>query len=117
MCRIVGKERAIYDDDDMMIVNTKKLKGHKRRIMCIIKRHDRIPTEWELRHMISRLFDIGLDVFKYAMAFAILDNKYAAYKTHFHLVASDFDGDDFWQIMKTPILAIFSTKLREKYAY
>lgn len=107
------KEKIFYENDDIIILRTKDLKGHRERIMVVWKDHVvNVPTEhWE--YVIFKLSEVGRKVFDYTPKFVIMEGTFASYKHHFHLVATDLDpkSDDFDQILYTPWLAVIGTDL------
>lgn len=97
------KEKVFYEDDSFIVLRTKKLKGHRERIMIIYKRHQRIISEKECERALKILSEIGREVFKYTPKFVILNSTFASINDHWHLVASDLDpkSEDFDQILST----------------
>jgi len=97
------KEKIFYEDDSFIVLRTKKLKGHRERIMIVYKQHQPIITEEEYERALNILSKIGRKVFKYTPKFVIMDSTFASINNHWHLVASDLDpkSEDFEQILST----------------
>lgn len=102
LCSIPGKERLIYSDDLVFLVNTKDLKGHNVRVMAALKRHSTTPS-FEER---SRAYFL---VFAYMMRrgerWCLVSDAFASVKSHWHLVACSLESSDRKETMllsKTP---------------
>jgi len=105
LCLAVEKEEPIYKDDKITILETKNLKGHKRRIMAVWQKHNDLHfTGHSLDELLWRLTNVGLQVFNYTEKFVIMSTKFATIRDHYHLVATDLepDSEDFRQILGTP---------------
>jgi hypothetical protein len=99
----VQKEKIFYEDDSFIVLRTKKLKGHRERIMIVYRRHQPVIPEKEYERALNILSKIGREAFKYTPKFVILDSTFASINNHWHLVASDLDpkSEDFDQILST----------------
>ncbi|MGB9960408.1 MAG: hypothetical protein ACPLKQ_07840 [Candidatus Bathyarchaeales archaeon] len=97
------EEKVFYEDDFFIVLRTKKLKGHRERIMIVYKRHQCTISEQEYARALKILSEIGREVFKYTPKFVVLDSTFASINNHWHLVASDLDpkSEDFDQILAT----------------
>ena len=99
------RDKVYYEDNEIIVVQTKLLKGHKNRIMAVWKEH--IPTKrlhgFEQIQLINTLVDVGTKVFNYTSKFVIMDETHASMPEHAHYVATDLDpnSDDFDQILET----------------
>ena len=100
LCSIPSREPLLYEDELVYVVQTLKMKGHKRRVMAVIKRHGAEPSFEERTRVYAALMlemgDLG--------EWFILEGKYASVPEHFHLVACDgfCEGDEVEQFAKTP---------------
>jgi len=106
------KEKIYYENDKIIIVRTKDLKGHKERIMVVTKDHVvNVPQEL-FEYAIYKLAEIGLKVFNYTPKFVIMESTFSGIKAHWHLVATDLDPNskDFKQILATPWLEVVGTE-------
>lgn len=105
------KEKGIYEDKHIKILETKSRKGHLRRIMAISKHHTKRHS-WD-DHMITMLEQIGKEVFHYTYKFAIMSPLFGTVKNHAHFVASDLDpnSQDFFQVLGTPWERVVQVKL------
>ena len=105
LCVAVDKEETIYSDDKVKILETKNLKGHKRRIMVIWTKHNDITLKRiDFDYMADKLEEIGKQAFSYTYKFVIMSSKFATIRDHWHLVASDLEpnSEDFYQMLGTP---------------
>jgi hypothetical protein len=104
LCELNLKEEKVYfEDDSFIVLRTKKLKGHKERIMIIYKRHEHELPYKAVKHALDKLTKIGRQLFSYTPKFVIMDSTFATINDHWHLVASDLDpkSEDFDQILAT----------------
>jgi hypothetical protein len=104
LCELNLKEEKMYFEDDFFLVlRTKKLKGHKERIMIMYKRHEHELPCKVVKSALGILTKIGRKLFSYTPKFVIMDSTFATINDHWHLVASDLDpkSEDFDQILAT----------------
>ncbi|MGB9854843.1 MAG: hypothetical protein ACPLRY_08605 [Candidatus Bathyarchaeales archaeon] len=96
-------EKIFYEDASFIVLRTKKLKGHRERIMIVYKRHQHTISQKDYERALNILSKIGREVFRYTSKFVILDSTFATINDHWHLVASDLDpkSEDFDQILST----------------
>lgn len=113
LCKITSlfrpkSEKVFYEDSYVIIVRTKKLKGHKERIMIVTKGHRKHPPKWLHDYCMGKLTERGKKIFHYTPKFVIMDGTFASIKNHFHLVCTDLDpkSDDFEQILRTHWLKV-----------
>jgi hypothetical protein len=114
LCNIKRNEEVIfYENDDIIILETKKKKGHKERIMVVWKDHvvDLPDESWH--YAMFKLIEIGKKVFSYTPKFVIMEGTFATIKHHWHLVATDLDpnSEDFKQILATPWIDVIGTDM------
>lgn len=104
LCSLNLEEEVILGEyGPFLVLRTKDLKGHRERIMIVIKRHvHNIPFSL-YEEAIDFLYEVGKRVFSYTPKFVIMDNTFATIREHWHLVATDLDpnSEDFQQILKT----------------
>lgn len=113
LCVAIDKEEAIYKDDYVTVLNTKNLKGHKRRIMIVWNKHnDYHYSSKNQDYMIRNLENIGKNVFEYASKFIIMDTTFATIRDHYHLVACAIDPntEDWEQVLKTNWLKVVTVR-------
>jgi hypothetical protein len=104
LCDLNLKEEKVYfKDNSFIVLRTKKLKGHKERVMIVYKRHEHEIPYKAVEHALDILSKIGRKLFSYTPKFVIMDSTFATINDHWHLVASDLDpkSEDFDQILAT----------------
>lgn len=116
LCNLQDKEndeKIYYQDDEIIIVDTKDKKRHRCRIMVVVKDHVINVSDDLLLYALHKLIQVGKEVFSYTPKFVIMEATFATIKAHWHLVATDLnpDSDDFNQILKTPWVDIVGTSL------
>lgn len=89
LCSIPQKESVLYQDDKLYLASTKDLKGHKVRVMAVIKRHSSTPTIEEKLFAESKLIEHMQQVMGY-QDWYIVSDKFASIPEHFHVMACDF---------------------------
>lgn len=104
------KDKFIHEEKDMVILSTKYMKGHHKRIMLIPKRH--IPYEKvskiEDRNWSVRFIAFCRDYFDEEPTFAICGNDFCTVPDHFHIIACDWFGapEEIQQLHYTSHVAI-----------
>lgn len=94
-----SKDHFFYEDDKISIVRTLNQKGHAERFMGVYKLHvDDAPKEIK-DHTDMKLMEFGITFFK--KDFVIMEDTHSKIIGHWYRVCSDFDGDDFLQILDT----------------
>jgi hypothetical protein len=104
LCELNLKEEKVYfEDDTFLVLRTKRLKGHKERVMIVYKRHEHELPYQAVENALDILAKIGRQLFNYTPKFVIMDSTFATINDHWHLVASDLDpkSEDFDQILAT----------------
>jgi len=104
LCELNLKEEKVYfEDDSFLVLRTKKLKGHKERIMIVCKRHEHELPYRAVERALDMLTKFGRQLFSYTPKFVIMDSTFATINDHWHLVATDLDSksEDFDQILAT----------------
>jgi len=99
-------EVVFYEDDRVAVVRTKDMKGHRERIMVVVKRHSREVPEAEARYAIRRLVEVGRRVFD--GDFLILEDTHSRWRDHWHRVSSKLDpaAEDYDLILKTEFTVV-----------
>lgn len=113
LCEAIRKERSIYEDTLIVIIPTKDLKGHWKRIMVVDCIHRSNPPNWLQHHMEETLERIGQRVFNYTYKFVIMSPIFGTIHDHYNLVATDLEANcrDFNQILATPWLRTVQVNL------
>ena len=104
LCELnLKEEKGYFEDDSFIVLETKKLKGHKERIMIVYKRHEHELPYKAVERALDILTKFGRKLFSYTPKFVIMDSTFATINDHWHLVASDLDpkSEDFDQILAT----------------
>jgi hypothetical protein len=104
LCELNLKEEKVYlEDETFLVLRTKKLKGHRERVMIVHKRHEHEPSYKAVERALDILTKMGRRLFSYTPKFVIMDSTFATINDHWHLVASDLDpkSEDFDQILAT----------------
>jgi len=114
LCNLKLKEEVVfYEDEFIVILRTRDLKGHQERIMVVWKAHYSHIPDAQYAYALMKLIDTGKRVFKYTPKFVIMEGTFQTIKQHWHLVATDLDpnSNDFEQILRTPWLEVVGTEL------
>ena len=118
LCEIWHKEpeNLLYEDPHFVIMRTKNLKGHRERVMLLLKRHvdnlRGLPYDfaWVLDRpeIVYRLKEI----FSYTYKIIVMDGKYGSIPEHWHLCITDLEPDstDHRQILGTPWIKVINVK-------
>ena len=104
LCELNLKDEKVYfEDDSFIVLKTKKLKGHKERVMIVYKRHEHTLPYIAVERALDLLAKMGRKLFRYTPKFVIMDSTFATINDHWHLVATDLDpkSEDFDQILST----------------
>ena len=104
-------ETIHVEGDEFYILDTKDKKGHEFRVMICFKWHDIVPYGYK-----DYLFDYFLDwLYNHAPCdtVCVLEDVMSNIPGHFHVVASDWAGDDIDQMHRTPHVCI-ETKVGEE---
>lgn len=114
LCRILQKEKDnfLFENGTYAILPTKYMKGHHKRVMIVLKSHQRsIPKP--ISEMLCRSFvKWCTNYFDEEPTFALVDSTYASLPNHWHRIACDWFGTsaEIKQLHYTPHQAI-STKM------
>jgi hypothetical protein len=104
LCNLdLEKEKKYYEDRSFIVLRTKTEKGHRERIMIVLKRHEHTVPQRVYEHALDVLTKIGKEVFSYTPKFVVMDTTFATINDHWHLVATDLNpkSEDFNQILAT----------------
>jgi hypothetical protein len=107
------QEKKYYEDRSFIVLRTKTEKGHRERIMIVLKRHEHTVPQRVYEHALDVLTRVGKEVFSYTPKFVIMDTTFATINDHWHLVATDLDpkSQDFSQILATRWIKIVDNSL------
>ena len=95
ICKIDLKspeERVHYADDGIAIVDTLDKKGHEGRIMVYVFGHTREPPEQARQYAREKLIETARTAIDAPRI--IVYGTMATVPGHWHLIASDLDGND-----------------------
>jgi hypothetical protein len=103
-----AQETVFYEDESIVIVRAKDLKGHRERIMVVFRDHQATIPEAMVQHALRKLEEVGRHVFDYTDRFVILAKTFATFPEHWHKVCSDLDptATDYDQVLETPWIKI-----------
>lgn len=110
LCRVLKEERNLYlyEDADVVILPTKTMKGHHKRIMLLTKKHVKdLPKKVE-DEFINRFIVFCKKYFDEEPTFALVESTYASIPEHWHRIACDWFGTEkeIQQLHYTPHQAI-----------
>jgi len=108
LCRALEneKDKYLYEDDLCVILPTKNMKGHNKRIMIVSKDHN-LQQSFVTRILESRFINFCIDYFDEEPTFALCESTYATIPDHWHKIACDWKGEeDIQQLHFTPHRAI-----------
>jgi hypothetical protein len=114
LCLIPKTEKLLYEDELVYLVETKLKKGHKVRVMIVIKRHDVSPT---FQERTKALFVLNKYMESKCDLWFVCDSTYATIPEHFHLVACDVDSTnkkEMEQLANTSKIPLWNIKFGEK---
>lgn len=93
LCTIPLNEKLLYEDDEVYLVHTKDLKGHKVRVLVATKRHTANPNFREQVIADVVLVDYMNNLMR-GQDWYIVDSTHATYPDHWHRVACDTPSED-----------------------
>lgn len=106
------KDKYLYEDDYIVILPTKNLKGHNKRIMAVSKEHMVRPSKLEEDIWMAIFIRFCKNYFDEEPTFALCQSTYASIPDHWHKIACDWKGsEDIKQLHYTPHVAL-KTKVR-----
>ena len=110
LCEAIKNEKILASNEDFVILRTKKMKGHRERIMVVFRVHTDVLLGPSINKGLDLLEKAGKELFKYTTFFVIMEPTYATIKDHWHLVASDLNrnAEDYDQVLITPWKKIVS---------
>lgn len=117
LCELNLKDEKVYfEDDSFLVLQTKRLKGHKERIMVVYKRHEHELQYKAVERALDILTKMGRNLFRYTPKFVIMDSTFATINDHWHLVATDLDpkSEDFDQILATRWLKVIDNTVENE---
>jgi len=86
LCTIPDREPLLFENELVYLVPTKETKGHKVRVMAVIKRHSKEPTFEEKGFAYACIIDYMTANTK---KFFLAAPKKASVPDHWHLIACD----------------------------
>jgi len=110
LCQAIKNELPLYEDKNFVILHTKNMKGHHKRIMIVYKKHlKRIPDE---KACLRKFKEFCYGYFNEEPTYALVEGTYASIPNHWHKIACDWFGkEDDKQLKYTPHSAL-QTKVK-----
>lgn len=115
MCKLCDalvneKNKYLYEDDFSVILQTKNMKGHHKRIMILTKKHisyDDISYPLK-RICLDTLVNFSKKYFGNEPTFALVEPTYCTIPEHWHYIACDWFGTkkETKQLHYTPHVAV-----------
>jgi glycosyltransferase involved in cell wall biosynthesis len=93
LCTIPQREKLLYSDEYVYVVETKESKGHKVRLMCCTHRHTDQPTFEERVRVQTKLIET-MDKIMGIKSWGLVDSTFCTIPEHFHMVACDTESVD-----------------------
>ena len=88
LCKMdLAREHVYYEDENILVVDTYKKKGHRNRIMVLTKGHGVQHSREILDEAIRELIAVGKQIFE--EDFILLIDIYSSINYHWHIVESD----------------------------
>lgn len=88
------KDKIIWETNDFIVLPTKDMKGHHKRVMLVTKEH--IPYDKvrkvQLINWSIRFTAFCREYFDEEPTFAIVGNDYCSIPEHYHVIACDWFG-------------------------
>ena len=116
LCKALKKEKDkfVYEDEYVVYLPTKNMKGHHKRLMVSIKDHisyDEINPILEEK-IITNFITFCKGYFDEEPTFALCESTYCTIPKHWHLVACDWFGypEEVQQLHYTPHESISTFK-------
>lgn len=93
-------ETIFYEDHIMVIVRAKDMKGHKERLLAVVRAHIDFNPALE-SYLTHKLKEVGAAVFR--ESFIILEDTFSRFTGHAHKIACLLDkrADDYQQMLNT----------------
>ncbi len=105
LCNLdLKNEKVWFEDEKIIVLDTKNKKGHNGRIMVVWKEHTKNLEPKDEEYCNKKLKEVAQKVFSYTNYYEIFQDKYSSVMGHWHKIASDINpnADDFLQILQTP---------------
>lgn len=103
LCEALDKEDYLWEGAETVIIQTKHLKGHNKRIMIMTKKHSENIDEIDNDYFIKHFIEFCEDYFDEEPTFALVEPTYATIHDHWHRIACDWKGlQDLQQLLYTP---------------
>lgn len=97
-------EKILERGDTYFICETKDKKRHKQRVMIVTTSHGPICRKEQER--LHTTFEIFCRYHFTSPTVCILQDRHSSISGHFHIVASDWKGNDIKQMHDTPHICI-----------
>lgn len=114
LCNAIRNEKSEYlwEDKLCVILPTKDLKGHRKRIMILTKFHQKTLPKIIEKKYIGIFKNFCKKYFNEEPTYALVESTYASIPNHWHIVACDwFGNEDLKQLHYTPHVAL-QTKVK-----
>ena len=93
LCTIPQREKLLYSDDLVYVVETKEKKGHKVRLMSSAIRHTDKPTFEEQLRVKAKLIEY-MNKYMGIKSWYFCDSTHCSLPEHYHFVACDAESSD-----------------------
>ena len=108
LCEAIKNEKPIYFTKNYIILPTKNLKGHHKRIMILPKAHISKLSKEEERYVNGLFKSFCKKYFDEEPTYVIVDSTYATIPEHWHRIACDWfcNNEELLQLHYTPHICI-----------
>jgi len=95
LCQALINEsnKFLYEDDEIVILQTKTMKGHHKRVMLVSKGHSRFMFDenWYVHKFFRAWCQVYFDE---EPTFVICESAFSTVKNHWHVIACDWYGTE-----------------------
>jgi len=112
LCSIPNREPLLFENQLVYLVSTREMKGHRVRVMAVIKRHSKNPTFEEKGFVYASVIDYMKN---HTEKFFLAAPKEASVPDHWHLIACDglfSDQDEKYKLFTNPHIELPIIKQR-----
>jgi len=110
LCKALEKEKKkfLFENERIVILPTKNMKGHHKRIMIITKEHVATPHIVLQRSYLRVFREFCKEYFDEQPTYALVESTYATIPGHWHKIACDWYGTEKEkkQLLYTPHQAL-----------
>jgi hypothetical protein len=112
LCEAIKNEKPVFTFEDYIILSTKNMKGHHKRVMIVSKEHKKDLPPIEKQHVMNVFILFCQNYFDEEPTFAMCEPTYATIPEHWHIIACDWFATtkELQQLHYTPHLAIKTKK-------